>query len=206
MAENTETSETETAESYVSDQLAVKTWSVIARDLHEGASLIVLHKAWDSNHEEFIIFPSYSGQDPEAIRPDVWMSWRHELKPPMAGHTRIRDFAEVVAAIPLQSASVIGRIEHEQALTRVEAVRRYESGDPGLVALVLRVYHLARTYKFNDVADVTDREGGGQFVPLPWGCRAHRADAGGGRRRLRAASSGDQVRARDRARGLTRSR
>ena len=102
--ENTET--TETTESYVSDQLAVKTWSVIARDLHEGASVIVLHKAWDSNHKEFIIFPSYAGQDPDAIRPDVWMSWRHELKPPMAGHTRIRDFAEVVAAIPLQSASV----------------------------------------------------------------------------------------------------
>ncbi len=163
MAENTETSET--TESYVSDQLAVKTWSVIARDLHEGASLIVLHKAWDSNHKEFIIFPSYSGQDPEAIRPDVWMSWRHELKPPMAGHTRIRDFAEVVAALPLQSASVIGRIEHEQAFTRVEATRRYESGDPGLVALVLRAYHLRRTYKFNDVAN---KEGGGQFVPLHW--------------------------------------
>jgi len=163
VAETTET--TETAESYVSDQLAVKTWSVIARDLHEGASLIVLHKAWDSNHKEFIIFPSYSGQDPDAIRPDVWMSWRHVLKPPMAGHTRIQDFAEVVAAIPLKSASVVGRIEREQALTRAEATRRYQSGDPGLVALVLRVYHLSRTYKFNDVAD---KEGSGQFVPLPW--------------------------------------
>ena len=163
MAENTET--TETTESYVSNQLAVKTWSVIARDLHEGASVIVLHKAWDSNHKEFIIFPSYAGQDPDAIRPDVWMSWRHELKPPMAGHTRIRDFTEVVAAIPLQSASVIGRIEREQALTRAEATRRYQSGDPGLVALVLRVYHLRRTYKFDDVAN---KEGGGQSVPLPW--------------------------------------
>ena len=166
MAENTETSET--MESYVSDQLAVKTWSVIARDLHEGASLIVLHKAWDSTHKEFIIFPSYSGQDLDAIRPDVWMSWRHELKPPMAGHTRIQDFAEVVAAIPLKSAGVIGGIEREQALTRVEAARRYQSGDPGLVALVLRVYHLAQTYKFKDVADVTDREGDDRFVPLPW--------------------------------------
>ncbi len=163
MVENTETSET--TESYVSDQLAVKTWSVIARDLHEGASLIVLHKAWDSNHKEFIIFPSYVGQGPDAIRPDVWMSWRHELKPPMAGHTRIRDFAEVVAAIPLPSASVIGRIEREQALTRAEATRRYQSGDPGLVALVLRAYHLRRTYKFNDVAN---KESGGQFVTLPW--------------------------------------
>jgi len=163
VAENTETSET--TESYVSDQLAVKTWSVIARDLHEGGSIMVLHKAWDSNHKEFIIFPSYAGQDPEAIRPDVWMSWRHELKPPMAGHTRIQDFVEVVAIIPVQSAGVIGRIEHEQALTRVEAARRYESGEPGLVALVLRVYHLPRTYKFKDVAT---KEGDGQFVPLPW--------------------------------------
>ena len=163
MAENTETSET--TESYVSDQLAVKTWSVIARDLHEGGSIMVLHKAWDSNHKEFIIFPSYAGQDPEAIRPDVWMSWRHELKPPMAGHTRIQDFAEVAATIPVQSAGVIGLIEHEQALTRVEAARRYESGEPGLVALVLRVYHLPRTYKFKDVAT---KEGDGQFVPLPW--------------------------------------
>ena len=60
----------------------MKTWSVLARDLHEGASIVVLQKAWDSNNKEFIIFPSYSGQDPDAIRPDVWMTWRHELKPP----------------------------------------------------------------------------------------------------------------------------
>ena len=172
MAENTETPESketpaneETKESYVSDQLAVKMWSVLARDLHEGASTIVLHKAWDSNNNEFIIFPTYSGQDPGAIRPDVWMAWRHELKPPMAGHTRIRNFAEVVAAIPLRSAGVIGRIEAEQGLTRVEAARRYASGEPGLIALVLRVYRLARTYKFKDVAA---NEGDGQYVPLPW--------------------------------------
>lgn len=166
MAENTETPENkETKSAYVSNQLAVKTWSVLARDLHEGASTVVLHKAWDSNNDEFIIFPSYTGQDPDAIRPDVWMTWRHELKPPMAGHTRIRNFAEVAAMIPLQSVGAIGRIETEQGLTRVEAARRYASGEPGLIALVLRVYSLSRTYKFNDVAA---NEGDGQFVPLPW--------------------------------------
>lgn len=168
MAENTETSATDTGEkkaSYVSDQLALKIWSVVARDLHEGGSLIVLQKAWDSNNKELVVFPSYSGQDPDAIKPDVWMSWRHELKPPLAGHTRIRDFAEVVAAIPLQSAGAIARIESEQALIRTEATRRYYSGEPGLVALVLRVYHLSRTYKF---ADVAKNEGDAQFVPLPF--------------------------------------
>ena len=163
VAENTEISETK--KSYVSDQLAEKTWSVVARDLHEGGSLIVLQKAWDSNNKEFVIFPSYSGQDPDAIKPDVWMSWRHELKPPLAGHTRIRDFAEVVTTIPVQSAGAIARIENEQALTRAEATRRYHSGEPGLVALVLRVYHLSRTYKFTDVSN---NEGDAHFVPLPF--------------------------------------
>lgn len=163
MAENTETPEPK--ESYVSDQLAVKVWSVLARDLHEGAILILLEKAWDTNNKEFVIFPTYTGQDPDAIRPDVWMSWRHELKPPMAGHTRIRNYAEVAAALPIRSAGVLSRIEREQGLTTIEATRRYESGEPGLIALVLRVYRLARTYKFNDVKK---REGDGQFVPLPW--------------------------------------
>jgi len=46
VTENTETS-AEATEAYVSDQLAVKTWSVIARDLHEGGSIVMLHKAWD---------------------------------------------------------------------------------------------------------------------------------------------------------------
>jgi hypothetical protein len=163
VAENTETLETKS--NYVSDQLAVKTWSVVARDLHEGGSVVVLHKAWDSNNKEFILFPSYTGQDPDAIKPDVWMGWRHELKPPMAGHTRLRDFAEVVTAIPLHSAGAIARIENEQALMRSEATRRYHTGEPGLVALVLRVYHLPRTYKF---VEVTNNEGDAQFVPLPF--------------------------------------
>lgn len=163
MVENTETPEKK--ESYVSDQLALKIWSVLARDLHEGDSVVLLEKAWDSNNEELVIVPTYSDQDPEAIRPDVWMSWRHELKPPKAGHTRIYDFAKVVDTIPIHSVGAIERIEHEQALTRVEATRRYEQGEPGLVALVLRVFHLPRTYKLDGFAE---NEGEGLFVPLPF--------------------------------------
>lgn len=163
MAENTETPEEK--ESYVSDQLALKVWSVLARDLHDGGSIVLLEKAWDSKNEEFVMVPSYADQDPEAIRPDVWMCWRHELKPPKAGHTRIYDFARVVDAISIGSAEAIARIEPEQGLTRVEATRRFEQGEPGLVALVLRVYHLPRTYKINDFAN---SEGEGLFVPLPF--------------------------------------
>ncbi len=164
MTENTETS-AEATDDYVSDQLAVKTWSVIARDLHEGGSIVMLHKAWDSKNQEFVIFPSYAGQDPDAIKPDTWMSWRHELKPPKEGHTRIRDCAEIVETIPIQSVGALAAIDREHALTGVEAARRFHLGEPGLVAVVLRMYQLPRTYKFKNVSE---NEGDALFVPLPF--------------------------------------
>ena len=164
MTEKSETS-AEATEAYVSDQLAVKTWSVIARDLHEGGSIVMLHKAWDSKDQEVIIFPSYAGQDPDAIKPNTWMSWRHELKPPKEGHTRISDYAEIVETIPIQSAGALAAIDREHTLTRVEAARRFHLGEPGLVALVLRVYQLPRTYKFKNVAE---NEGDALLVPLPF--------------------------------------
>lgn len=170
MAENkeekTEAQEPEAVEApYVSDQLALRIWSVLARDLHEGDSIVLLEKAWDSQNEEFVVFPTYADQNPDAIQPDVWMTWRHELKAPLAGHTRIRDYAEVVDAIPVTSKAKLARLEPYHGLHRVEAERRFDQGEPGLVALVLRVYHLSRAYKFDDVAN---KEGDGPFAPLPF--------------------------------------
>ncbi|MGH9318336.1 MAG: DUF1802 family protein [Vicinamibacteria bacterium] len=160
-----ESDSTAQPEEYVSNQLAVKTWSVIARFLHEGGGIVTLHKAWDTRSPEFLVFPSYSGQDPDAMKPDVWMAWRHELKAPLGGHTYIRDYAEVVEAIPLQSSGALKTLDPEHPLTQVEAVKRYESGKPGLVALVLRVYHLPSSYKFYNVAE---KEGVSEVVPLPF--------------------------------------
>jgi hypothetical protein len=171
LADKTETPAKKAAESkteepaYVSEQLAMKTWSVIARFLHEGAGIVALRKAWDTRNEELVVFPSYSGQDPDAMKPDVWMAWRHVLKPALGGHTYIRDFAKVVDAIPLHSKGALRILDSEFALTEVEALRRFESGSPGLVALILRVYHLPRSYKFYNVAE---KEGDGEFVPLPF--------------------------------------
>jgi hypothetical protein len=152
-------------EPYVSHQVAVKTWSIVARFLHEGAGMVTLHKAWDSRNREIILFPSYSGQDPEALKPDVWTVWRHELKPPLGGHTYIRDYARVQDAIPLQSKGALRLVDADCALNLPEAMRRFEHGTPGLVAVFLRVYHLPRAYKFYDVAE---KEGPGEFVPLPY--------------------------------------
>lgn len=168
-SENVEVKEHEdesaSEESYVSDQLAVKTWSVIARFLHEGAGILVLEKAWDSRHDSFLLVPWYAEGQPEAIRPDVWMAWRHELKAPLGGHAFIRDYAEVVDRLPLRSERALERVLTEQSLMLPEARRRFREGEPGLVALALRVYHLPRAYKLYDVASY---EGEGELVPLPF--------------------------------------
>ena len=157
---------TETTESKVaSKHVAVETWSVIARYLHEGTGIVTLHKAWDSELRDFLIFPWYDGQDPDAVKPAVWMAWRHELKAPLGGHTYIRDCAQVVDALPIQSAGALHLLDAEHGLTLVEAQRRYETGRPGLVALILRVYHLERSYKFYNIASL-EREG--DLIPVPF--------------------------------------
>ena len=147
------------------DQLALKTWSVVARFLHEGAGIVLLEKSWDARNSEIVLFPSYSGQDPQALKPDVWMAWRHVLKPALEGHTYIRDCASVVDAVPIQSEGALAVIDSEHALHLPEALRRYRSDSPGLVAVVLRVRRLSRSYKFKDVMN---QEGEGEFVPLPF--------------------------------------
>jgi hypothetical protein len=149
----------------VGSQLAWKTWSVIARFLHEGSGIVTLHKTWDSRNQQIILFPSYSEQDPSAMKPDVWMAWRHVLKAPLEGHTYIRDYADVTDCLPIQSEGALSVLDSEQPLSMPEARRRYRWGAPGLVALVLRVHRLSRSYKFLDVAK---NEGDGEFVPLPF--------------------------------------
>jgi hypothetical protein len=146
-----------------SKHVAVKTWSVIARFLHEGAGIVTLHKAWDSQLRDFLLFPWYSGQDPNAVKPAVWMAWRHELKAPLGGHSYIRDCARVVDTVPIQSAGALDYLDSEHALTLAEAQSRYESGKPGLVALILRVYHLSRSYKYYKIASL---ESEGELLPI----------------------------------------
>jgi hypothetical protein len=152
-------------EKSVSNQLALKMWSVVARFLHEGAGILLLQKTWDNRNSEVILFPSYSGQDPAALKPDVWTAWRHVLKPALGGHTYIRDCARMVDAVPIQSEAALAVIDSEHALNLPEAIRRYRSESSGLVALILRVRRLSRSYKFHDVMN---KEGDGEFVPLPF--------------------------------------
>jgi len=165
LTEKTET-KVEPRQAQPSKHVAVKTWSVIARFLHEGTGIVALHKAWDLQLREFLVLPWYSGQDPDALKPAVWMAWRHELKAPLGGHSYVRDSAQVVDALPIQSVGALNLLDSEHALTLAEAERRYESGKPGLVALVLRVYHLPRSYKYYNI---TSLENEGEFIPIPFG-------------------------------------
>jgi len=164
VTEKTET-KVEPQQAQAPKHIAVKTWSVEARFLHEGTGIVTIHKAWDSQLRDFLLLPWYSGQDPDALKPAVWMAWKHELKASLGGHSYIRDWVQVVDALPIQSADALNLLDSEHALTMVEAQRRYESGRPGIVALVLRVYHLPRSYKYYNIASL---ENEGEFIPIPF--------------------------------------
>ena len=157
--------EAESEPAYVSDQHALKMWSLLARFLHEGSGIVSLQKSFDADVSRVVVFPSYAGQDPDAIKPHVWMSWRHELKAPLGDHSLIRNVAEVVERFPLHSAGALAAIDHEFGLTGVAAREWFASGEPGLVALVLRVSRTNRSYKFYNLSE---NEGTGPFVPLPY--------------------------------------
>jgi hypothetical protein len=109
--------------------------------------------------------PWYEQSQPEAIQPDVWMCWRHELKAPLGGHAFIRDYAEVVDRFSVGSEAALEKLVGEHGLMSTEVKRRFHQGEPGLVALALRVYHLPRSYKLYDIGSFG---GDSERVPLPY--------------------------------------
>jgi hypothetical protein len=166
VAEKTEVSvEPAPGVSSASKLVGVKCWSVIARFLHEGTGIVLLQKAWDQEVREFVLIPWYADQDPDRLKPDVWTAWRHELKAPLGGHAYVRDVARVIDVVPIQSKGALDFVDAEVAQTVVEAGRLYEMGKPGLKALILRVYHLPRSYKYYNVSSLADS---GDVVPIPF--------------------------------------
>jgi hypothetical protein len=166
LAEKTEVSvEPAPAASTTSKQVGVKSWSVIARFLHEGTGIVLLQKVWDQQVREFVLVPWYADQDPDRLKPDVWSAWRHELKAPLGGHAYVRDVARVIDVVPIQSKGALDIVDPEVARTVAEAGRLYEMGKPGLKALILRVYHLPRSYKYYNVASLAEH---GDVVPVPF--------------------------------------
>jgi hypothetical protein len=123
----------------------------------------MLQKVWDPQIREFLPVPWYADQDPDRLKPDVWAAWRHELKAPLGGHAYIRDVARVVDVVPIQSKGALDIVDPEVAQTLAEAGRLYDTGKPGLKALILRVYHLPRSYKYYNLQSLADQ---GEVVPI----------------------------------------
>ena len=149
-----------------SNALAYKEWSVLCRQLHEGDGVLSLVKAFDSDEREFALLPVYSGQDPGAMKPHVWMSWRHELKAPLTGHVYVRDYAIVSGVFHVTDLDDLKACDTEHGLAWPELERRFgEGNEPGLDALVLRVYFLPRSYRMVDREELEKKEG--RVLTLP---------------------------------------
>jgi len=81
------------------NRLALKEWSVVVRVLHEGSCILTFLEDYIPADREFFFLPTYDGQRVEALKPKAGMSYRHELRPPLAGHVYIRNYAEVLAVV-----------------------------------------------------------------------------------------------------------
>ena len=146
------------------NRLALKEWSVVVRVLHEGSGILTFLEDYIPADREFFLLPTYERQREEALKPSAGMSYRHELRPPLAGHVYIRDYAEVAESFEVQSLDAVKVVDREHPFTLPEMKRRLESAPAGLVALALRAYRLPRPRRITERQKYEDGE---RFQALP---------------------------------------
>ena len=137
---------------------------MVIRFLHEGAGILTFVEEDVSTNREFFLFPTYDQQTSDALKPAAGRVYQHELRPPMAGHVYVRDYAEVVASFEIHSAAAVQSVDGEHPFMETEMRRRLERAPSGLVALALRVYHLSVPRR---IAEREKYEDGDLFLSLP---------------------------------------
>ena len=109
------------------NRLALKEWSVVVRVLHEGSGILTFLEDYIPADRGFFFLPTYDGQREEALKPSAGMSYRHELRPPLAGHVYIRNYAELAESFQVQSFGAVKAVDREHPFTLPEMKCRLES-------------------------------------------------------------------------------
>ena len=146
------------------NRLALKEWSVVIRFLHEGAGILTFVEDYVPADREFFLFPTYNQQTSDALKPTAGKVYQHELRPPIAGHVYIRDYAEVGGSFEIHSTAAVQTVDGEHAFMASEMKRRLRKASSGLVALALRVYHLSVPRR---IVEREKYEDGDRFLSLP---------------------------------------
>ena len=143
------------------NDVALKEWAMICRELAEGRQLIVLRKGgirepargFNVEHSEFFLFPTYVHQNEDelidgarAALPDVMRT------APPGGVVRLDLYARVAAVIEVADLDALRRLDGHHALAWNAVERRFNYRRPGLHVIALQVFRLSEPIRAENSA------------------------------------------------------
>jgi hypothetical protein len=143
------------------NDIALKEWAVICRELGEGRQFIVLRKGgirepgsgFSVEHNEFFLFPTYVHQNGDelidaarATLPDV------ERTAPPAGLLHLDLYAQVAAVIEVTDLEALRRLDGQHALAWSAVEWRFNYRRQGLHVMALRIFRLAEPVRLTNLA------------------------------------------------------
>ncbi len=143
------------------NDVALKEWAVICRELAEGRQFIVLRKGgirepargFSVEHNEFFLFPTYVHQNEDELidsararLPDV------ERTAPPAGLLHLDLYAQVAAVIEVTDLEALRRLDGQHVLSWGAVERRFNYRRPGLHVMALRIFRLSERVRLTNLA------------------------------------------------------
>jgi hypothetical protein len=143
------------------NDVALKEWAVICRELAEGRQFMVLRKGgirepargFSVEHHEFFLFPTYVHQNEDelieaarAALPDVRRS------APPGGRLHLDLYAQVAAVIEITDLEALRRLDGHHSLAWSAVERRFNYRRPGLHVIALQVFRLSEPIRVANLA------------------------------------------------------
>jgi len=154
------------------NDVALKEWAVVCRELGEGRHIIVLRKGgirepargFTVEHQEFFLFPTYVHQNEDelidaarATLPDVARA------APPAGLLHLDLYAQAAEVIEITDLEALRRLGGQHALAWGAVERRFNYRHAGLHVLALRIFRLSEALRIGNLARY---DGCRSWVPL----------------------------------------
>lgn len=154
------------------NDVALKEWAVICRELGEGRQIVLLRKGgirepgtgFAVEHAEFFLFPTYVHQNPDELVQTARAGLRAVARAaPPGGLLRLDLYATVAAVIEVSDLDRLRRLDGQHALAWPAVERRFHYRRPGLHVLALRVFRLSTPLA---VPNLARYDGCRSWVPL----------------------------------------
>lgn len=141
------------------NDVALKEWAVICRELAEGRQFIVLRKGgirepaagFSVDHDEFFLFPTYVHQREDELI-DVARAALPDVDTPPGGVVQLDLYAEVATAIEVTDLETLRRLDGQHALAWAAVERRFNYRRAGLHVIALRIFRFSEPLRVENLA------------------------------------------------------